>query len=68
LEYILFSGVHSKQCIDIFLDNHIPVLGLLDDNRSEGIFYRGTHILGKLADLPLKCSSKALFFCACGNN
>jgi sugar O-acyltransferase (sialic acid O-acetyltransferase NeuD family) len=66
--YILFSGGHSKQCIDIFLDNHIPVLGLFDDNRPPGPFYRGTEILGKIEDLSRLAKPQALFFCACGNN
>lgn len=65
--YIIFSGGHSKQCIDIFLDNHIPVLGLFDDNRPKGGFYRGTQILGKISDIPM-IGEGALFFCACGNN
>ena len=66
--YIIFSGGHSKQCIDIFLDNHIPVLGLFDDNRPPGLFYRNTQIIGKISNINtclLKC---ATFFCACGNN
>ena len=66
--YVIFSGGHSKQCIDIFLDNHIPVLGLFDDNRPKGVFYRGTQILGTIADIPSIVEEKALFFCACGNN
>jgi sugar O-acyltransferase (sialic acid O-acetyltransferase NeuD family) len=66
--YIIFSGGHSKQCIDIFLDNHIPVLGLFDDNRPIGPFYRGTEIIGTLADIRTNARSCAVFFCACGNN
>jgi sugar O-acyltransferase (sialic acid O-acetyltransferase NeuD family) len=66
--YIIFSGGHSKQCIDIFLDNHIPVRGLFDDNRPTGPFYRGTVILGTIADIPHIAAKNALFFCACGNN
>jgi sugar O-acyltransferase (sialic acid O-acetyltransferase NeuD family) len=66
--YILFSGGHSKQCIDIFLDNHIPVLGLFDDNRPTGKFYRGTEIIGTIKDIQTKTQLNSVFFCACGNN
>jgi sugar O-acyltransferase (sialic acid O-acetyltransferase NeuD family) len=66
--YIIFSGGHSKQCIDIFLDNNIPILGLFDNNRPVGPFYRGTTILGKIEDILTKCNKSNMFFCACGNN
>lgn len=66
--YIIFSGGHSKQCIDIFLDNHIPILGLFDDNRPAGPFYRNTQILGTISDISKYTNKPALFFCTCGNN
>ena len=69
--YILYAGGHSKQCIDIFLENGFNILGIFDDkyDGQEIDFYRNTKIIGKINDLDKylqKCNE--YLFCTIGDN
>ena len=75
--YILYSGGHAKQCIDIFLENDYQILGCFDDyflkSKKEEEFYRGINIIGSIDDY-LKLYNENLIhknhfvFCCAGDN
>lgn len=74
--YILFSGGHAKQCIDIFLENGVQILGLFDqsylkNNQNHIHFYRGTKVIGDIDHLSNFCNGDeedVYIFCAAGDN
>lgn len=71
--YILGAGGHSKQCIDIFLENNYNILGLFDDTYNENEnninFYRNTKIIDKISLCNNYIMKDNIFiFCAIGDN
>ena len=71
--YILGAGGHSKQVIDILLeqDSQYRVAGVFDDAKEVGsLYYRGVVVLGdsRAAQKYLDADSAALVFCGIGDN
>jgi len=67
--YIIGAGGHSKQVIDIFLENGREIAGVFDDHKI-GPFYRGTRIIGTSRDAAkyANANGDGSFFCAIGDN
>ena len=65
--YIICTGGHAKQVIDIFLENGYDIKGAFDDNKT-GNFYRNIPILGKIDLIEDSEYDKMKFFCCIGDN
>ncbi len=65
--YLIGTGGHSKQVIDIYLENGCKILGAFDDFKT-GLFYRNIPILGKLEDVEYKISKDSNIFITFGDN
>jgi sugar O-acyltransferase (sialic acid O-acetyltransferase NeuD family) len=63
--YIVCTGGHAKQVIDIFLENGYEIRGAFDDLKT-GFFYRQVQILGTIDDI--KNYPDEPFFCTLGDN
>lgn len=65
--YLIGTGGHSKQIIDIYLENDYKILGAFDDFRT-GLFYRNIPILGKIEEVENTISKDSNIFITFGDN
>jgi len=65
--WLIQAGGHSKQCIDIFLDNNYNIKGIFDDYK-EGLFYRNINIIDKITNINEYLHDGDYIFCCVGDN
>lgn len=65
--FIVGTGGHSKQVIDIFLNTPVKICGAFDNFR-RGIFYRNIPILGSLSDIENVVEPGENIFITFGDN
>jgi sugar O-acyltransferase (sialic acid O-acetyltransferase NeuD family) len=65
--WLVQTGGHSKQCIDIFLDNGYTIKGCFD-NWCKGKFYRDTEIVDSIDNMFKYVNNNDPIFCTIGDN
>ena len=65
--WLIQSGGHCKQCIDIFLDNGYTIKGCFD-NWCKGEFYRDVKIIDTLDNICKYVNNNDPIFCTIGDN